>query len=515
MRRLFHIGVDGALWNLIYSLHSNAQTVVRWMGQTSKSFYIHKGVRQGGILSTDMYKIYLNPSLNRMSETGEGGKIGEIDCTAPTAADDTAPVTNEPVSLQTLVGTSDDFSRMERYVLQPEKSVVMVIPGGKKSRDTQPDVSGWTIYGKEMPVVTETMHMGLRRSSISEDITINENIKKSRRSFYSLMSADLQGMDPETSIQLYQTYVMPVLLYGLEVVLPKQKSLETLERIHKKFMKHILTLPVNTADTAIYILSGTIPIEGYLHKRALSLYGNICRLDQTSTEWRLAERQLSTKTDKSNSWYIAIKKIFVKYGLSDPFDMLFKPIAKLTWKRIVNQHVDQYWEDKIKFESTLYPSLRFLSTSTYTCGRRHPLLQDVRNQQEIPRVRLKLKLVTGTYILQVNRSSFNQNRIDPTCLLCGNGDENMEHFILECSALSDIRMPILKEIRDICDSLHPISDNNMLMQIILDSQPILNYNRRSEKEAMLEYQCRRLCFSLHCERYKKLGLIPNRKRRKL
>ena len=148
-----------------------------------------------------------------MSETGEGGKIGEIDCTAPTAADDTAPVTNEPLSLQTLVGTSDDFSRMERYVLQPEKSVVMVIPGGKESRDTQPDVSGWTIYGKEMPVVTETMHMGLRRSFISEDITINENIKKSRRSFYSLMSADLQGMDPETSIQLYQTYVMPVLLY--------------------------------------------------------------------------------------------------------------------------------------------------------------------------------------------------------------------------------------------------------------------------------------------------------------
>ena len=179
----------------------------------------------------------------------------------------------------------------------------MVIPGGKKSRDTQADASGWTIYGKEMPVVTETMHMGLHRSSTSEDITINENIKKSRRSFYSLMSADLQGMDPDTSIPVYQTYVMPVLLNSLEVVLPKQKSLEILERIHKK---HILTLPVNTADTAIFILSGIIPIEGYLHKIALSLYGNICRLDQTSTEWCLAERQLSTKTDKSNSWYIAI-----------------------------------------------------------------------------------------------------------------------------------------------------------------------------------------------------------------
>ena len=139
-------------------------------------------------------------------------------------------------------------------------------------------------------------------------------MKKSRRSFYSLMLADLQSMDPETSLQLYQTYVMPVLNYGLEVVLPRQKSLDILERLHRKFMKHILSLPVNTADTDIYILSGTIPIKGCIHKSALSLYGNICRLDQTSIEWRLAERQLSTNTEKSNSWFIAIKNICVKYG---------------------------------------------------------------------------------------------------------------------------------------------------------------------------------------------------------
>ena len=63
-------------------------------------------------------------------------------------------------------------------------------------------------------------------------------------------------------------------------------------------MKHIFALPVHTADTALYILSGTIPIEGYIHKRALSLYGNICKLAQTSVEWRLSERQLSVKTDK-------------------------------------------------------------------------------------------------------------------------------------------------------------------------------------------------------------------------
>ena len=102
-----------------------------------------------------------------------------------------------------------------------------------------------------MPVITERMHMRFLRSSVFEEVTVNENVKKSRRTLYSLVSADLQGLDPVTSIQLYQTYVLPVLIYELEVVLPKQKSLNTLERLHRIFMKHIFALQVNTAELAI------------------------------------------------------------------------------------------------------------------------------------------------------------------------------------------------------------------------------------------------------------------------
>ena len=78
MWRCFHIGIDCALWYLIQSLISNAQTVVRWLGQTSESFYNQQRVRQGGILSTNMYKVDLNQSLNRISETREGGTIGSV-----------------------------------------------------------------------------------------------------------------------------------------------------------------------------------------------------------------------------------------------------------------------------------------------------------------------------------------------------------------------------------------------------------------------------------------------------
>lgn len=88
MRKLFHVGTEGLTWNLIHSLHKEAQSVVHRCGVKSKPFVVHQGVRQGGVLSTDLYKVYVNLLLDRVSSSMIGGKVGEISCAAPTYADD-------------------------------------------------------------------------------------------------------------------------------------------------------------------------------------------------------------------------------------------------------------------------------------------------------------------------------------------------------------------------------------------------------------------------------------------
>ena len=85
MRKLFHIGVEGVTWNLIHSLHKKAQTVVRWCGRTSEPF-VRQG--QGGVLSTDLYKVYSNPLLDRMSSLCIGGMVGEVCCSCPACCND-------------------------------------------------------------------------------------------------------------------------------------------------------------------------------------------------------------------------------------------------------------------------------------------------------------------------------------------------------------------------------------------------------------------------------------------
>ena len=73
LRKLFHIEVDGKEWSLIHTLHSCAESVVKWEGTTSTSFKVRQGVRQGGILSTDLYKLYGNGQLDRIEDTGVWG----------------------------------------------------------------------------------------------------------------------------------------------------------------------------------------------------------------------------------------------------------------------------------------------------------------------------------------------------------------------------------------------------------------------------------------------------------
>jgi hypothetical protein len=87
-RRMYHAGIQDKTWTIIKSLHHNAESCIRWTGSTSDCFKVGMGVRQGGILSTDLYKLYINPLLDRLQNVGIGLKIGNVNNTG--CADDIA-----------------------------------------------------------------------------------------------------------------------------------------------------------------------------------------------------------------------------------------------------------------------------------------------------------------------------------------------------------------------------------------------------------------------------------------
>jgi len=243
--------------------------LIKWNSQISEEFFIiEQGVCQGGALSADLYKVYINPLLDILWLRLQ---IGNINCCAPTCADDVALISNNPLELQTMIDIVVDFSKREGYLLQPTKSVVL--PVKSKCKSMEINEGFWKLNDCNMPIVTQASHIGIQKSeNCSAMTTVTENIRKARRALYSLMGTGLHGengLDPETAMSMIRTFILPILTYGLEIVLPKGKNLDNINRQYKKWIKQILSLYINVADPAVFILVGTLPIEAEMHIKAI------------------------------------------------------------------------------------------------------------------------------------------------------------------------------------------------------------------------------------------------------
>ena len=168
-------------------------------------------------------------------------------------------------------------------------------------------------------------------------------------------------------------------------------------------------------------------------------------------------------------------------------------------------NIVKYWANRIERAENLYPTLVHLN-KTYTPGKFHPVLQTgCSSPLEATRLPARLRLPTGTYVLQVNRSKFNQNKIDPLCQLCKQEEETNKHFLLHCEMLSSVRNPILNDIVKVIEDHKIVSINNdedILVQVILDCSmlncDIVKYSCADQ----LEFHIRRLLYQLHTMRYR-------------
>ena len=135
------------------------------------------------------------------------------------------------------------------------------------------------------------------------------------------------------------------------------------------------------------------------------------------------------KEESSNSWFICANKILRKYDLDNP-------IKKSRWISLVKSRVNDHWCTQLTTLAQLYKGLQYLSNHNLSKCKIHPILKHrCYSSLDISRIPVKLRLVTGKYVLQTKRIKYYRNETDPTCLLCGAAEENVPHFILQCEKL--------------------------------------------------------------------------------
>ena len=425
-----------------------------------------------------------------------------------TVADDLAVLSNSRNEMQHMLDDTGEFANMERYIIHPTKSGVLTYSNGKKSKSC----NGFTMFGKTLKAEQHSTHLGIFRD-VKKKINIEEKVTLSRKTAYALMGAGLHsgnGLTKQLCAYLWNTYVIPRLVYGLEVQQLTRTDIEVLEKFQRKCLRQIQGLPDKTPNCVTLSLIGVPPVETIVHKNMLNLFVSSAR-SQNSVEYEVLERQLVMKDSTENSWCNEVKRILEIYDLPSAYELFVNPPSKYEWKAILNSKlncfVETAWKNDIRDKS----SLKYLNPQSVSVGSSHSCWSSVRdNVHDSKRAELKVKILTGSYILQANRSCFNQYAIDPTCKLCKKEPEDREHFIARCWSLEHIRCSYRQKLVHILNdsSLSVMSDSALFTQITLDwSVVVQEYCVKDVDSDKIELWSREMISKLHYARLRLLNKL--------
>ena len=75
------------------------------------------------------------------------------------------------------------------------------------------------------------------------------------------------GLHPNVSIKLWNTYILPRLTYGLEVLQCKQGDLKKLEEFQRNAIRWLQHLPEGTPNSITLLLVNCYPVQAIIERK--------------------------------------------------------------------------------------------------------------------------------------------------------------------------------------------------------------------------------------------------------
>ena len=322
-------------------------------------------------------------------------------------------------------------------------------------------------------------------------VNIENRLKITRRTMYALLGPGLharKGMSPIVSANLWQTYVIPRSLYGIEVLNYTKTDILKFERLQLQICRQI---------------------QSVVDKLLLTFFRCIIQ-DEDSIEYRIVERQLQMPSENINTFVNRLKAVLHKYGLPKPDELLETVPTKQQWKITVKDAIQKYWEEKWEKEKSEKSTMKFLDIKKKPIGNPHQIWNTApKTTIEVRKAEDKATLITRNYTLQSDKAKFTKNQENEIYPLCHSDTEDTEHFLLICPSLKSVRDRHLSVLRKYMasnfgnDILNQIENEGLTIQFLLDSSSVkLRHIVKFKTENLrdIENMTRTSCLGMHTRR---------------
>ena len=323
--------------------------------------------------------------------------------------------------------------------------------------------------------------------------------------------------NPSASLNLEKLYGTPVLLSGLPSLVLSHPEVAVVHHHHKLTLQRLQRLHSATPECVVMFMAGSLPATGILHLRMLSLLGMIARLGPDNILHKHGRHILlyTSLNPSCKSWFLSLRLISQQYGLPDPLLVLQSPPTPYQWKSLCKSKVIDWFEQKLRAEADLLPSLVHFKPAFMSLSTPHPLWLSAGSPYEVSKAVIASRMLSGRY--RTDRLSRHWNKDNPNglCRLPGCFDQegDLHHILLHCPALSTSRSNMIKLWSSFMvsrPSLLPIiqkytlEEPELLLQFLLDPSCLpLVISTNSICPGTLHhclYLSRTWCFSTHVAR---------------
>ena len=270
------LDIDGKDLRIVRNLYWDQNAAVRIDGDLSESKKIKRGVRQGCVMSPDLFNIYSEMILRNLEDCA-GLKVNGENINNVRYADDTALIATSEKDLQNLLDIVVSESERKGLLLNVKKTECMVV--SKKSLNP---ICNLTSKGEKIKQVQKFKYLGYMITSDGRcDTEIKRRIAVAKDCFSRMNSVlSNKNISMNTKIRALKAYVWSVLLYGCEcwnISTEMRKRLEATEMWFLRRMLGISWKEKKTNNTVLETAGIGRSLLKTIRERQLKFLGHINR----------------------------------------------------------------------------------------------------------------------------------------------------------------------------------------------------------------------------------------------
>lgn len=317
--------------NLISKLYWCQSAAIKLEGAISRYMDIKVGVRQGCVLSPELFNLYSENIFQDINLPGVN--IGGIKVNNIRYADDTVLMSENAEDLERLVKAVYEKCKAWGLHINPEKTTYMIV-----SRKSQRNIANIKVGNKIIKQISRCNYLGSVVTEKAETITdIKTRVALAKSSFTRMKSTlTSRKIAMNTKIRLLKSYIWSVLLYGCEAWTLSKRAVKLIDGAEMWFYRRMLKIKWSdkiSNESVLRKVNVKKNLVNSVRKIQLEFVGHILR--EKGIEWYCVSGKIEGKRSRGRPRSTLINCVIKEVNLKNFQELSKLVIDREKWRSLI------------------------------------------------------------------------------------------------------------------------------------------------------------------------------------